>query len=203
MPALGPDRLRRDDAGPAGAARPAESAGPRPARGPRPRAGALGGLLLGLGAGALGTGVHLGLIALPGGGALPWGVVLALVLTGSTQWWWTRRTAERGGAPIAAGAGVVVGAFTAVLALYRLPAADRLGLPWTPAVAQAMPVAFTASVAWVVGVLVLGLVLLALAARRPLPGPRSAAAAPGRPRRASTLGANPQPVPVREVDGQS
>ena len=58
----------------------------------------VGGALLGVVAGALGTAVHLNLASLPGGWTLPWGAVLALVLAGSVQRWWMRRTAERGGA---------------------------------------------------------------------------------------------------------
>ena len=81
----------------------------------------VGGALLGVVAGALGTAVHLNLASLPGGWTLPWGAVLALVLVGSTQRWWMVRRAGRGGRALPAGAAVVAGAFTAVLALQRLP----------------------------------------------------------------------------------
>ena len=99
----------------------------------------VGGALLGVVAGALGTAVHLNLASLPGGWTLPWGAVLALVLVGSTQRWWMVRPAGRGGRALPAGAAVVAGAFTAVLALQRLPVDDALGLSWTAGLWAAAP----------------------------------------------------------------
>lgn len=178
----------------------------------------VGGALLGVVAGALGTAVHLTLSPLPGGWTLPWGAVLALVLAGSVQRWWMRRTAERGGAPLPAGAAVVAGAFTAVLALHRLPVHDALGVPWTAGMLAAAPGAVVASVAWTVGQPLLGLVLLALGRRLGRPAARTRlrrvdggaprhAAAP-RPVPETARGervpwtAAPQPRAQREVDGQ-
>ena len=94
--------------------------------------------------GALGTVTHLNLAPVAGA-AVPWGLALALLLAGSTQRWWMRVAAASGAHPVPAGGAVAIGAFTAVLALYRLPATDRLGLPWTAQVAQAMPTALLAS----------------------------------------------------------
>ena len=182
-------------------------------RGAARGAGVLGGALLGLGAGVLGTAVHLTLSPLPGGWTLPWGAVLALVLAGSVQRWWMRRAAERGGAPLPAGAAVVAGAFTAVLALHRLPVHDALGVPWTAGMLAAAPGAVVASVAWTVGQPLLGLVLLA-AGRRLDRRPAEAADGATRPRRATVTAretrpgervpwtAAPQPRAQREVDGQ-
>ena len=99
----------------------------------------VGGALLGVVAGALGTAVHLNLASLPGGWTLPWGAVLALVLVGSTQRWWMVRRADRGGRALPAGAAVVAGAFTAVLALQRLPVDDALGVSWTAGLWAAAP----------------------------------------------------------------
>ena len=99
----------------------------------------VGGALLGVVAGALGTAVHLNLAPLPGGWTLPWGAVLALVLMGSTQRWWMVRRAGRGGRALPAGAAVVAGAFTAVLALQRLPVDDALGVSWTAGLWAAAP----------------------------------------------------------------
>ncbi|MCV7510438.1 hypothetical protein M3F60_011075, partial [Micrococcus luteus] len=136
----------------------------RPRRRARP-ADVVGGTLLGVVAGALGTAVHLNLASLPGGWTLPWGAVLALVLVGSTQRWWMVRRAGRGGRALPAGAAVVAGAFTAVLALQRLPVDDALGLSWTAGLWAAAPGAVVASVAWNVGQPVLGMVLLAAGPR--------------------------------------
>ncbi|MCV7624987.1 hypothetical protein M3B28_008335, partial [Micrococcus luteus] len=110
----------------------------RPRRRARP-ADVVGGALLGVVAGALGTAVHLNLASLPGGWTLPWGAVLALVLVGSTQRWWMVRPAVRGGRALPAGAAVVAGAFTAVLALQRLPLDDALGVSWTAGLWAAAP----------------------------------------------------------------
>lgn len=156
--------------------------------------GVVGGALLGLCVGALGTATHLNLAPLPGGGSLPWGAALALLLAGSAQWWWMRRTAERGGRALPAGAALAAAAFTAAVALYRLPAADQLGLPWTADLARVMPVAAAASGAWLAGLPLLGAVLLALAARRRSPAPDGARRVP--------WGESPNPQPRREVDGQ-
>ncbi|MCG7421798.1 hypothetical protein KW076_06310 [Micrococcus porci] len=151
----------------------------------------LPGLALGVGTGALGTATHLSLLPV-GSWLLPWGLVLALVLVGSTQRWWMRRAAAAGGRPVRAGAAVVLAAFTMASALRWLPATDRLDLPWTAGVAQAMPVAFAASVGWTLGLPVLGVVLLWLGAR----------AGEGRAAGESTLERTPNPVPARKVDGQ-
>lgn len=173
----------------------------------------VGGALLGVVAGALGTAVHLNLASLPGGWTLPWGAVLALVLVGSTQRWWMVRRAGRGGRALPAGAAVVAGAFTAVLALQRLPVDDALGVSWTAGLWAAASGAVVASVAWNAGQPVLGLVLLA-AGRRLDRRPAEAADGATRPRRASVTAretrpgervpwtAAPQPRAQREVDGQ-
>ena len=153
-----------------------------------------GGALLGLAAGALGTVVHLTLSPLPGGWTLPWGAVLALVLVGSTQRWWMRRSADRGARALPAGAAVVAGAFTAVLALHRLPVHDALGVPWTAGTLAAAPGAVVASVLWNVGQPLLGLVLLVLGRRLGRPGAAPAERVP--------WGEAPQPRAQREVDGQ-
>lgn len=155
------------------------------------------GVLLGLAAGALGTAVHLNLTPV-GSALLPWGLVLALVLAGSTQRWWMRHVAQSGGRPVPAGGAVVLGAFTAAAALRWLPGTDRLDLPWTAEVAHALPVAFAASVGWVLGLPVLGVLLLALGARAL--GRR--APSPAGPDGESTLGGTPNPAAIREVDGQ-
>lgn len=160
-----------------------------------PAASAVGGVLLGLGVGALGTATHLNAAPLAGAWTLPWGAALALLLAGSAQWWWMRRTADAGGQALPAGVAVAVGAFTAALALCRLPATDRLGLPWTPDVFAAMPGAALASVAWIAGLPVLGVVLPALAARGGRRGPRRTERVP--------WAEAPNPHHRREVDGQS
>ena len=119
----------------------------------------------------------------------------------------------RGGRALPAGAAVVAGAFTAVLALQRLPVDDALGLSWTAGLWAAAPGAVVASVAWNVGQPVLGMVLLA-AGRRLDRRPAEAAEAATRPRRATVTAretrpgervpwtAAPQPRAQREVDGQ-
>lgn len=200
MPARGPEPVRPRHAT---TAAPAPSAGDgaavaasTPPTAPRRGRGVLPGLVLGALVGALGTVTHLNLAPVAGA-AVPWGLALALLLAGSTQRWWMRVAAASGAHPVPAGGAVAIGAFTVVLALYRLPATDRLGLPWTAPLAQAMPTALLASVGWVVGLPVLGVVLLVLGARRRRPRP-----APGGGGGASTLGGTPNPVPVREVDGQ-
>ena len=200
MPARGPEPVRPRHAT---TAAPAPSAGDGAAvaaststAAPRRGRGVLPGLALGALVGALGTVTHLNLAPVAGV-ALPWGLVLALLLAGSTQRWWMRTAAASGAHPVPAGGAVVIGAFTAVLALYRLPATDQLGLPWTAPLAQTMPTALLVSVGWVLGLPVLGVLLLVLGVRRRRPCP-----APGGRDGASTLGGTPNPVPVREVDGQ-
>ena len=135
------------------------------------------------------------------------------MLVGSTQRWWMVRRAGRGGRALPAGAAVVAGAFTAVLALQRLPVDDALGLSWTAGLWAAAPGAVVASVAWNVGQPALGLVLLA-AGRRLDRRPAEAADGAARPRRATVTAretrpgervpwtAAPQPRAQREVDGQ-
>ena len=165
----------------------------RPRRRARP-ADVVGGALLGVVAGALGTAVHLNLASLPGAAA---------------------GTLRHGrGRALPAGAAVVAGAFTAVLALQRLPVDDALGLSWTAGLWAAAPGAVVASVAWNVGHPALGMVLLA-AGRRLDRRPAEAAEAATRPRRATVTAretrpgervpwtAAPQPRAQREVDGQS
>lgn len=169
-----------------------------------------GGAVLGLAVGVLGTATHLNLAPLSGVWTLPWGAALALLLAGSTQRWWMNRVAARGGRPLPAGAAVAVAAFTAAVALYRLPATDQLGLPWTPFVFSALPGAGLASVAWIVGLPVLGVLLLAVQgrSRRRRPGTRSRTRNHPRTRprlaRGKRVGLtgprNPQHR--REVDGQ-
>lgn len=172
-----------------------------------PIADLAGGALLGLGAGALGTVVHLSLAPLPGGWTLPWGAALALLLVGSVQRWWMVRRAAHGGRALPAGAAVVAGAFTVILALHRLPVDDALGVPWSSGVLAGAPGAVVASVAWNVGQPLVGLVLLVLGRRmdRPATARARLRRAPGTgtaPGERVPWGAAPQPRAQREVDGQ-
>ena len=105
-----------------------------------------GSVALGVGAGLLGTVLHLQLWAPTGTWTLPWGAVLALVLVGSTQLWWSRRA----GSAVAGGLLGAV-AFTAAWALQLLPGHDDLGLPWQANLLSVMPGAMLASGLWLLG----------------------------------------------------
>ncbi|MDO4239310.1 hypothetical protein [Micrococcus sp.] len=199
MPARGPEPVRprhATTAAPAPSAGDGAAVAASPDRGGSRGRGVLTGLALGAGVGVLGTLTHLNLAPVAGV-AVPWGLALALLLAGSTQRWWMRVSAQRGAHPVPAGGAVVIGAFTVAVALHRLPATDQLGLPWTAEVARAVPTALLASVGWLAGLPVLGAVMLVLGARRRGPRP-----APEGRTGESTLGGTPNPVPVREVDGQ-
>ena len=143
----------------------------RPASRRRPLALA-GSLALGVGVGLLGTVLHLQLWAPAGTWTLPWGAVLALVLAGSTQLWWTRRA----GSPVSGGLLGAV-AFTAAWALQLLPGHDDLGLPWQAHLLQVLPGAMLASGLWLLGLPLVVVAVQAVATREHRRRPRAAAAA--------------------------
>lgn len=121
-----------------------------------------------MGVGLLGTVLHLQLWAPTGSWTLPWGAAAALVLAGSTQLWWSRRS----DLPVAGG---VLGAvaFTAAWALQVLPGPDALGIPWRPEVAAALPGAVLASLLWLLGLPAVVVAVLWAAARERRRRPRA------------------------------
>lgn len=150
-------------------ARPAASRRPASRRRPLALAGAVA---LGVGVGLLGTVLHLQLWAPTGTWTLPWGALLALVLAGSTQLWWSRRAAS----PVAGGLLGAV-AFTVAWALQLLPGADDLGLPWHAHLFGVMPGAMLASGLWLLGLPLAVVAVQLVAAREQRRRPRAAAPA--------------------------
>ena len=142
----------------------------RPASRRRPLALA-GAVALGVGVGLLGTVLHLQLWAPTETWTLPWGAVLALVLVGSTQLWWSRRTAS----PVAGGLLGAV-AFTVAWALQLLPGHDDLGLPWHAHLLDALPGAMLASGLWLLGLPLAVVAVQVVAARERRRRPRAVAA---------------------------
>ena len=121
----------------------------------------LGAVLFGAAVGALGTVVHMNLVAVGDGAwAVPWGAALALTLVGSTQLWWSRRADSP-----AAGGLLGAVAFTVAWAVQTLPEHDRLGVPLDPVFAQQAPFAALAAALWLLGLPFVVVLVMALAAR--------------------------------------
>ncbi|XNZ01487.1 hypothetical protein ACL90Y_05865 [Micrococcus luteus] len=127
---------------------------------------------LGVLVGLLGTVLHLQLWAPAGTWTLPWGAVLALVLVGSTQLWWSRRSRST-----VAGGLLGAVAFTAAWALQLLPGDDDLGLPWQTNLFSVMPGATAASGLWLLGLPLVVVAVQLVSAREQQRRPRSTAAA--------------------------
>ncbi|MFC7400708.1 hypothetical protein [Citricoccus sp. GCM10030269] len=135
------------------AARGAESAAP-PVRGRRRWAPVVISVLLGAAVGILGTVLHLHVVWV-GPVVLPWGSVLALLLVGSAQLWWSLRSslAWTGGV-------LAIAAFTTALALGNLTGMESFSVALNEYTLEAVPGAAIAGAVWAWGIPVVAVVTM-------------------------------------------
>ncbi|MEV4901713.1 hypothetical protein AB0K08_10275 [Citricoccus sp. NPDC055426] len=119
---------------------------------------------MGAGVGLLGTVLHLnfawigGTSTAEGAWILPWGAVLALLLTGSAQLWWTLRSSV----PWAGGV-LAISAFTTAMVLGNWPGLDTLAVAANEYTLTVVPGPAIAGTVWIWGIPVVAVVAMLVA----------------------------------------
>ncbi|MGO1697621.1 MAG: hypothetical protein ACTHZD_04645 [Micrococcaceae bacterium] len=116
-------------------------------------------LIVGAGSGLIGTLLHLQLHWF-GSVMIPWGALLALVLTGCAQLWATLATRQ-----LWVGALTVVAAYTVIIGIAFLPTRDVFNIAINSYTWQALPGPVIAEGIWLFGVPVVAIIVLLLSAR--------------------------------------
>jgi hypothetical protein len=114
-------------------------------------------VLLGAAVGILGTVLHLN-FAWAGTVVLPWGAVLALLLVGSAQLWWTLRSslAWTGGV-------VAIAAFTTAMAMGNWPGLDAFAVGANEYTLSVVPGPAIAGMVWIWGIPVVAIITMLVA----------------------------------------
>ncbi|MFC4370786.1 hypothetical protein [Citricoccus nitrophenolicus] len=121
-------------------------------------------VLVGAGVGLLGTVLHLnfswigGTSTAEGAWVLPWGAVLALLLTGSAQLWWTLRSSV-----VWTGGVVAIAAFTTAMVLGNWPGLDTWAVAANEYTLQVLPGPAIAGTVWIWGIPVVAILTMLLA----------------------------------------
>ncbi|NUL46773.1 hypothetical protein F7P69_16430 [Cellulosimicrobium funkei] len=121
-------------------------------------------VLVGAGVGLLGTVLHLnfswigGTSTAEGAWVLPWGAVLALLLSGSAQLWWTLRSSV----PWAGGV-VAIAAFTTAMVLGNWPGLDTWAVAANEYTLAVVPGPAIAGTVWIWGIPVVAILTMLLA----------------------------------------
>ncbi|MGM7668768.1 hypothetical protein [Microbacterium sp. A93] len=124
-------------------------------------------VLVGAGAAVLGTILHLnftwigGTSTADGAWILPWGAVLALLLTGSAQLWWTLKCSV----PWAGGV-LAISAFTTAMVLGNWPGLDTLAVAANEYTLAVVPGPAIAGTVWIWGIPLVA--ILTMLAAQPL-----------------------------------
>jgi hypothetical protein len=114
-------------------------------------------ILMGAAIGVLGTVLHLN-FSWAGEFVLPWGAVLALLLLGAAQLWWTLHSslAWTGGV-------LAIAAFTTAMVLGNWPGLDSFAVPANQYTLSVVPGPAVAGMIWVWGIPVVAIVTMLVA----------------------------------------